>query len=40
MVASWQRIEELEARHGAELISTHDPQFATRVRLAPEAWYE
>jgi N-acyl homoserine lactone hydrolase len=40
MVASWQRIEELETRHGAELISTHDPEFATRVRLAPDSWYE
>jgi Metallo-beta-lactamase superfamily len=40
MVASWQRIEELETRHGAELISTHDPEFATRVRLAPGGWYE
>lgn len=40
MVASWHRIEELERRHGAALISTHDPEFATRVRLAPEAWYE
>jgi N-acyl homoserine lactone hydrolase len=39
MVASWNRIEELERRHGAELVSTHDPNFETRVRLAPGAWY-
>jgi glyoxylase-like metal-dependent hydrolase (beta-lactamase superfamily II) len=40
MVASWLRIEDLEERNGAELISTHDPEFATKVRLAPDAWYE
>jgi N-acyl homoserine lactone hydrolase len=40
MVASWLRIEELEARHDAHLISTHDLQYETRVKLAPEAWYE
>jgi glyoxylase-like metal-dependent hydrolase (beta-lactamase superfamily II) len=40
MVASWERIEALERRHGAELLSTHDPRFASRVRLAPEARYE
>ena len=40
MVASWLRIEDLEERNDAELISTHDPEFATKVRLAPDAWYE
>ena len=40
MVASWLRIEDLEERHGATLMSTHDLEFATRVRLAPDAWYE
>lgn len=40
MVASWERIEELERREGAELICTHDLDFAGRVRLAPNQWYE
>ena len=40
MVASWLKLEELEARYEAELISTHDPDWATRVRLAPDAWYQ
>jgi N-acyl homoserine lactone hydrolase len=40
MVASWHRIEELEAREQAQLISTHEIDFKTTVRLAPDAWYE
>jgi N-acyl homoserine lactone hydrolase len=40
MVRSWRRLEDLEERHGAELISTHDPDFERTVRLAPDAWYE
>ena len=40
MVASWQRLEELEEREGALLLSTHDPEFASRMRLAPDDWYE
>jgi N-acyl homoserine lactone hydrolase len=40
MVRSWDRIEDVERRTNAQLISTHDPEFATRVRLAPSAWYE
>jgi N-acyl homoserine lactone hydrolase len=40
MVASWARIEELERRHGAQLVCTHDLDFRGRVPLAPGAWYE
>lgn len=40
MVASWERIEELERRYGAQLICTHDLDFREKVRLAPEQWYE
>ena len=40
VVASWEKIEELETRHGAELICTHEPQFRDTMRLAPAEWYE
>ena len=40
MVASWERIEELESRHHASLLVCHDVEFETRVRRAPEEWYE
>jgi N-acyl homoserine lactone hydrolase len=40
MVASWERIEQLEREHDALLLATHDLDFRERVRLAPEAWYE
>jgi N-acyl homoserine lactone hydrolase len=40
MVSSWERIEDLERRHAAELICTHDLDFRENVRLAPEEWYE
>jgi N-acyl homoserine lactone hydrolase len=40
LIASWDRIEELERRHGAELIVTHDISWKERVKVAPEAWYE
>jgi N-acyl homoserine lactone hydrolase len=40
MVASWERIEALERERGAELVATHDLNFAERIRLAPGAWYE
>jgi N-acyl homoserine lactone hydrolase len=40
MVASWRRIRELRDQHGAELIFTHDLDWTTKTRVAPEAWYE
>jgi glyoxylase-like metal-dependent hydrolase (beta-lactamase superfamily II) len=40
MVASWERIEDIERREGAELICTHDLDFRERVKLAPDRWYE
>jgi glyoxylase-like metal-dependent hydrolase (beta-lactamase superfamily II) len=40
MLASWDHIEEIERRENARLISTHDLDFATSVRLAPNQWYE
>jgi N-acyl homoserine lactone hydrolase len=40
LVESWERIEEMQRRHDAELIFTHDLDFAENVKLAPEAWYE
>jgi N-acyl homoserine lactone hydrolase len=40
IVESWERIEELEKDHGAELICAHELEFRTKVRIAPDAWYE
>lgn len=40
MVESWERIEELQRRYGAELIVTHDLHWEKNVRVAPESWYE
>lgn len=40
MVASWERIEQLEREHDALLMTTHELDFRESVRLAPEAWYE
>lgn len=40
MIASWERIEELEREHDAFLIATHDLDFRERIKLAPHAWYE
>jgi N-acyl homoserine lactone hydrolase len=40
MVASWERLEELERTRGAKLIFTHDVDFREAKPLAPEAWYE
>jgi N-acyl homoserine lactone hydrolase len=39
MVASWERVEEIERREPAELICTHSLDFSN-VRLAPDQWYE
>lgn len=40
MVASWERIEEVQHRHRASLIFTHDLGFRDKTKLAPRAWYE
>lgn len=40
IIASWDRLEELEREHEAELICAHELEFRTKVRLAPERWYE
>jgi N-acyl homoserine lactone hydrolase len=40
MVASWRRIRELAHRHKAQLIFTHDLDWPTKTRVAPERWYE
>jgi N-acyl homoserine lactone hydrolase len=40
MVASWEKIERLEAELDASLIATHDLKFRERIRMAPDAWYE
>lgn len=40
LIATWDRIEELEREHDAFLITTHDLDYEDRVRLAPGAFYE
>jgi N-acyl homoserine lactone hydrolase len=40
MVASWERIEELQRQHHASLIFTHDLGFRDKTKIAPEEWYE
>jgi N-acyl homoserine lactone hydrolase len=40
VVASWELIEDLERREGARLIATHSLDYATSVKMAPDAWYE
>lgn len=40
MVASWRRIREMQRRHGAELLFTHDLAWPEKTRVAPERWYE
>jgi len=40
MVRSFERLEEETSRNAATLITSHDTEFNTNVRLAPEAWYE
>jgi N-acyl homoserine lactone hydrolase len=40
MIASWDRLEELERAHDALLMTTHDLDYEERVKLAPGAWYE
>jgi glyoxylase-like metal-dependent hydrolase (beta-lactamase superfamily II) len=40
MVASWERIEEIEREENAHLMTTHELDYETSVRMAPDAWYE
>jgi glyoxylase-like metal-dependent hydrolase (beta-lactamase superfamily II) len=40
MIASWERIEDMQRRHNAELIVTHDLHWEETIRLAPDEWYE
>jgi glyoxylase-like metal-dependent hydrolase (beta-lactamase superfamily II) len=40
LIESWDRIDDLQRQHNAQLVFTHDPDFATSTKIAPEAWYE
>jgi hypothetical protein len=40
MVASYERIEEIESAESARLMTTHEPDYETSVRMAPDEWYE
>jgi N-acyl homoserine lactone hydrolase len=40
MIASWERIEEIERGEQAQLITTHALDYETSVMMAPEGWYE
>jgi N-acyl homoserine lactone hydrolase len=40
IIASWERIEEIERSEQARLITTHELDFRDSVKLAPGAWYE
>jgi N-acyl homoserine lactone hydrolase len=40
MLATWDRVEALEREHDAFLITSHDLDFAERIKVAPEAHYE
>lgn len=40
LIATWDRVEELEREHHALLMTTHDLDYEERVKLAPDAWYE
>jgi N-acyl homoserine lactone hydrolase len=40
MIASWDRIEEIERHEGAHLIATHELDYETSVKLAPDTWYD
>jgi N-acyl homoserine lactone hydrolase len=40
MVESWERIRELQGRHDAELIFTHDLGWPEKTKVAPDEWYE
>jgi N-acyl homoserine lactone hydrolase len=40
VIESWERIEELQRRHNAKLIVTHDLHWEEAVKLGPQEWYE
>ncbi len=40
MIATWDRIEEIERSENAHLMTTHELDYETQVRMAPDAWYE
>jgi N-acyl homoserine lactone hydrolase len=40
MIATWDRIEAIERAEDARLMTTHELDYETSVRLAPDAWYE
>lgn len=40
MISTWDRIEEIERSENAVLMTTHELDYTTSVRLAPERWYE
>jgi glyoxylase-like metal-dependent hydrolase (beta-lactamase superfamily II) len=39
MMESWDRIEEMERRHNAQVLVTHDVELLDRVKVGPGAWY-
>jgi glyoxylase-like metal-dependent hydrolase (beta-lactamase superfamily II) len=40
MIASWERIEKIERSEHARLMATHELDFETSVKRAPDGWYE
>lgn len=40
LMDTWDRIEEIERSEKAHLMTTHELDYETSVRLAPDAWYE
>jgi glyoxylase-like metal-dependent hydrolase (beta-lactamase superfamily II) len=40
MVESWDKIEDMQRIHNAVLLFSHDLDYESSTRLAPDAWYE
>ena len=40
LIESWELIEEMQRRHDAKLIVTHDIHCEETIKLAPGEWYE
>jgi glyoxylase-like metal-dependent hydrolase (beta-lactamase superfamily II) len=40
MLATWERVEAIEREEDALLLATHEVDYETRFRIAPDAWYE
>lgn len=40
MLASYERLEAMRAEESAAIVFTHDRDWATNVRVAPDAWYD